>query len=247
VYIADTAIVLNSVRYDDSSSVVHLFTRSCGTESFAASRPRSQNSAHKALSSLLSPLNILSFQWDHRPTRQLHRFRGSVSATPVWQTIPYHPVKRAVTLLLAECMAAMLREEGENKPLFDFVTASLQWFDNASDGYANFHLVFLLHVARAIGVAPDVATYAPGYSFDIESALFVASAPSSPLVMTPPDAEALYRLCQTDYDNMSSIGLAHTDRRRLLVYMNRFFTVHLPAFPQLKSPDILAELFATNH
>jgi DNA repair protein RecO len=243
MFLDDTGIVLKVVRYDDTSSVVHIFTRSHGTVPFMVTRPRSRSSALAAVSSLTSPLGVLSFQWNMKPRGTLFRMKDVHSAL-VWQSLPYHPVKRAIILMLAECLAAMLREESKNTPLFDHIADSLRWLDEADEGYANFHLVFLLSVARALGVAPDAESYIAGRSFDIESALFVPYAPSSPYVMTPPDAEALYRLTRTSYDAMASaIPLSRSDRTRLLAYLERFFTLHLPAFPQLNAPEILETLF----
>lgn len=243
MFLDDTGIVLKFVRYDDASSIVHIFTRSHGTVPFMVTRPRSRSSATYAVSSLTSPLGVLSFQWNMKPRSTLFRMKDVHSAL-VWQTLPYHPVKRAIVLLLAEYLAAMLREEGENTPLFDHIAGSLRWLDEAVGGYANFHLVFLLSVARALGVAPAADSFVVGRSFDIPSAHYVPYAPSSPYVMPPPDAEALYRLTRTDYDAMATaVPLSRADRTRLLAYLGRFFTHHLPAFPQLTAPHILETLF----
>ncbi len=242
MFLDDTGIVLKTVRYDDTSSVVHIFTRSHGTVPFLVTRPRNRASSNASIASLMTPMGFLSFQWNKKPTQTLYRLRD-VHAAQVWQALPYHPVKRAIVLMLTESLAAMLREEGENVPLFDDITRALCWLDEAEEGYANFHLVFLLRVARALGVAPYTDSFATGHSFDIESALFVPYATASPLVMTPPDAEIFYRLSQADYPLMASIRMAHNDRTRLLTYLNRFFILHLPAFPELKSLDILESLF----
>ena len=142
MFIDDQGIVLRVVKYDERSSVVNLFTRSHGTVPFMVTRPRSRLSAGVAVSALMAPMNVISMQWDQKPCGTLYRMRD-VHATEVWQSLPYHPQKRAVVMLLTECLAAMLREEGENAELFDHVTDSLHWFDQAADGFANFHLVFL--------------------------------------------------------------------------------------------------------
>jgi len=242
MFLDDTGIVLRTVRYDDASSVAHIFTRTHGTESFMVTRPKSRPSSGAPAAALLAPLNILSFQWERKPTAALHRMRD-VHPAIVWRTIPYHPVKRAVALMLGEFLAAMLREEGETAPLFDYITRSLRWLDDADEGYANFHLVFLLDVARHLGIAPDAATYADGSCFDLQSALFVPWAAPSPLVLTPPDAALLWRIIRTDYPSMATIRMARTDRARLLTCLSRYFQIHLPAFPQPASLHVLEELF----
>lgn len=246
MYIDDIGIVLQTVRYDDASSVAHLFTRSSGHVAFMVSRPRSRTSQLAGLTSLLSPLNILSLQWDHRPGVRLYRMKD-VHAQHVWQSLPMDPVKSAVALLLGEFLTYTLREEGPNEPLFDYLDASLQWYDAAQEGYANFHLAFLLKITRFLGIAPDVSAWTPGSSLELDTSTFVVN-PFVPtdrqlLVLTAADTALLMQLLQTDYATMSSISLSRHDRSRLLSAIERYYLLHIPGFPPLKSPAILSSLF----
>ena len=246
MYLDDIGIVLQTVRYDDSSSVAHLFTRSSGHTAFMVSRPRSRTSSLAGVSALLTPLNILSFQWDRRPNAHLYRMKD-VHARHVWQGVPTNPVKSAVALLLGEFLAGALRGEGENAPLFDYVDASLQWYDAAQEGYANFHLVFLLKITRFLGIAPDATAWTPGSSFELDTSSFTVSPFVLPdrqsLVLTADDTALLMQMLQTDYASMASIPLTRFDRARLLSAIERYYLLHVPGFPSLKSPAILSTLF----
>ena len=242
MYIDDRGIVLQVVRYGDASSVAHVFTRSHGHVSFMASRPKSRSSAGRAAVSLLSPLNVLAFQWDLKPRASMYRMKD-VHAACVWQDLPYHPAKSAMAMLLGEFLIGALHGEEINEDLFDYITASFQWLDVATEQYANFHLVFLLKVARFLGVAPDDSSYVRGSQFDLESGRFVSMVPSSPYVLTAPDAELFYRLLIADYTTMASIAMNRSDRVRLLTYVQRFYALHIPGFPELKSLKVLETLF----
>lgn len=246
MYLDDTGIVLQMVRYDDASSVAHLYTRSSGHVAFMVSRPRSRTSQLAGLTALLSPLNILSMQWDHRPGVRLYRMKD-VHAQHVWQSLSMDPVKSAVALLLGEFLAYTLREEGVNEPLFDYIDASLQWYDAAQDGYANFHLVFLLKITRFLGIAPDVSSWTPGTSLELDTSSFTVNpfvqADRQLFVLTAADTTLLMQLIQADYANMSSISLSRHDRARLLSAIERYYLLHVPGFPPLKSPAILSSLF----
>lgn len=246
MFIDDTGIVLQTVRYDDASLVAHVFTRSSGGYAFMVSRPRSRTSSLAGLPALMSPLNILSFQWDHRPGVRLFRMKDA-HALHVWQGVPASPVKSAVALLLGEFLMGTLREEGINEPLFDYVDASLQWYDAAQEGYANFHLVFLLKITRFLGVAPDITAWTPGSSLELDTASFTVNpfvlADRQPYVLTADDTALFVQLLQTDYASMSSISLSRHDRARLLSAIERYYLLHIPGFPSLKSPAILSSLF----
>lgn len=242
MFISDCGLVLQVVRYDDASSVVHVFTRSHGHVAFMATRPKSRRSPAAASFALLRPLSLLSFQWDVKPHATLSRMKD-VHDEVVWQSIPYEPVKSAVALLLGEFLCNSLREEGENVPLFDFVVSSLRWYDAAPTAYANFHLVFLLALTHHLGISPDGDTYLTGRFFDIESGTFVPPLPASPFVLTPPDATLLYRLLQSSYSDMDGVPMNRTDRSRMITYIGRFYSIHVPGFPELKSLAVLETLF----
>lgn len=246
MYLNDTGIVLQTVRYDDLSSVAHLFTRSSGHAAFMVSRPRSRTSQLAGIVALMTPLNILSFQWDRRSNVHLSHMKD-VRARYVWQGFPTNPVKSAVALLLGEFLVCTLREEGVNEPLFDYVDASLQWYNAAEDGYANFHLVFLLKITRFLGIAPDVSAWTPGSSFELDTSTFIdhpfVRTDRQPCILTPADTMLFMQLLQADYASMSCIPLSRHDRARLLSAIERYYILHVPGFPPLKSPAILSSLF----
>lgn len=248
MYIDDIGIVLQVVRYDDSSSVVHLFTRSHGRASFMVSRPRSRNSALTALAPLLSPLNVLSFQWNYRRADYLSRMKDA-HALYVWRDIPVNPIKTAVVLMLGEFLVHSLREETADVELFDYINASLQWYDAATDDYANFHLVFLLKVLRFLGVAPDRDSLREVYLRRPHASIFNTIHWNG---VIPPfeagwDGEdciaCLLRLQESDYGTMSAFSFSRYDRAYLLEFMEYYYMSHVPGFPLLKSPSVLFSLF----
>lgn len=242
MYVDDEGIVLRVVRYDDASSVAHVFTRSRGHVAFMVTRPKSRHSSGATICALLRPMNVLSFQWEAKPHAALYRMKDVRSAT-TWCDMPYHPVKSAVALLLSEFLCHALAEEGENVALYDYVVASLRWFDAAPTAFANFHLVFLLKITRFLGIAPDADSYVPGHAFDVESGVFAPQLMASPLALVSSDATLLHALLAAGYDDMPAIAMNRTDRARMITYIGRFYRVHVAGFPEIKSLDVLETLF----
>ena len=243
MYVDDQGVVLQSIHYDDRSSVVRIFTASRGVVPFMVTRPKSRRSTNASLPPLLAPLSVLAFQWDEKPVASLFRLRDA-HLHLVWRDIPFHPVKSAVALLLAEFLSHSLHGEGENSELYDYICESLKWFDGAEEGFANFHLVFLIGVLRMLGVAPDASSYRQGYSFDLQSGVFVPALPAGPSVLNSEDAETFCSLISADFDSMRLIQLSHTDRARLTTYLNRYYIFHIPGFPVVKSLSVLEGLFS---
>lgn len=239
MYIDDKGIVLRTVKYDDKSFIAHVFTHSHGHAAFMVNGSRSKRSG---VARLFQPLTILSFQWDMRPTASLHRMK-EVRLAFIQQSIPIDPVKRSITMLLAEFMCHTLDNETENADLYTYIEFSLQWLDAATEGYASFHLVFLLKLARFLGIAPDMGSYSEGDFFDLTRSRFVPYAIPSDTVMSSADAQNFFLLGTANYETMRTVAMNRHDRVRMLRYVEQYYSLHIPKFPTIQSIEILQALF----
>ena len=239
MYIDDKGIVLRTVKYDDKSFIAHVFTYSRGHAAFMINGSRGKRGG---VARLFQPLSILSFQWDMRPTASLHRMK-EVRLAVIQQSIPVDPTKRSIAMLLAEFMCHTLNNETENADLYTYIEFSLQWIDTAIEGYANFHLVFLLKLARFLGIAPDMSTYSDGDFFDLTRSKFVPYAIPSDTVMSSTDTQLLFLLGTANYETMRTAAMKRHDRVRMLRYIEHYYSLHIPKFPAMQSIEILQTLF----
>ena len=238
--IDDKGVVLRCVKYDDKSFIAHLFTVSHGHVSFMVNGARGKRSGTAAR--LFQPLSLLSFQWEAKPLATLHRMKEArLLFVPV--DIPLHPVKRAMAMLVAEFMAHALREESVNSDLYEYVEHSLRWLDIAERDFANFHLVFLLKLARFLGFAPNVATYEDGALFDLMRGCFVPDGVVSETVANAACASSLYCLAGSSYETMSAVAMSRQDRSALVACRARYFSLHIPKFPEIHSVEVMQMLF----
>ena len=160
----------------------------------------------------------------------------------VQQDIPLHPIKRSVAMLLSEFMVYTLRDEASNPDLYQYIEHSLRWFDMAEDGYANFHLVFLLKLARFLGIAPNMEAYSDGELFDLTNGHFIPYATVSDTIMSSHDTHLLFLLSGASYESMDSIAMNRQDRARMIQYLATYYAIHVPKFPTLQSLEILQQL-----
>ncbi len=239
MYVDDKGVVLRTVRYDDKSFIAHLFTASHGHVAFMVNASRSKRSGMSAR--LFQPLSFLSFQWDAKPNTTLYRMKEARLLLTL-QDIPYDPIKRSVAMLLAEFLAHSLCNEADNPDLYDYIEHSVQWFDAAPDGYANFHLVFLLKLARFLGFAPNGEEYGDGSLFDLARGRFTSTGVPSDELLCSADAFLLYRLNNVTYATMESVSMSRYDRARIIRYLARYYALHIPAFPAIRSLDVLQDV-----
>ncbi|MBR8707139.1 DNA repair protein RecO [Bacteroides pyogenes] len=234
-------IVLHTLKYNDNSVIVDMYTELSGRTSFLVPVPRSRKSAVKAV--LFQPLSLIEFEADYRPNTTLYRMKEAKSFYP-FSSLPYDPYKSSIALFLAEFLYRAVREEAENKPLFAYLQHSVVWLDECRQGFANFHLVFLMRLSRFLGLYPNLENYHPGDYFDLLNACFISSRPRlHASYISPEESARLLRLMRMNYDTMHLFAMNRVERTRCLTIINDYYRLHLPDFPVLKSLEVLKELF----
>lgn len=238
--VTSRAIVLHVTKYNDASVIVHALTEAEGSVSFLVRISRSPRAAVQH--SLFRPLAILELTWDNHGQHDLRRPRSARTAIPL-TSVPYDAHKSAMAFFLAEFLHHALRVETDAAPLFAYVANSLRWLDMSERDFANFHIVFLLRLARFLGVTPNLEGYALGCYFDLRTARFVVLRPDHTDYLSPLDASRFKQIVRINYGTMHLFRFSGAQRSELLEHIVTYYRLHLPAFPQLKSLDVLRELF----
>jgi DNA repair protein RecO (recombination protein O) len=145
-------IVLHGLKYGDSGKIVTIYTEAFGRCTFLMQGIHARKSTSKA--NLLQSLFLLELEVDFRQGRELQRAREIRIKTP-YQSVPYDVVKASQAIFLGELLHKVLKEEESREELFQFLSHSFQLLDLLQNGVANFHLLFLIHLSRYMGFAPN--------------------------------------------------------------------------------------------
>lgn len=234
------AIVLRTVKYGDSRVIVDMLTAHAGRVSFACSL--SKTNRGKIKKQLFQPLSLLDIVFDSRPSVELQRLKDVRMARP-FASIPFDAGKLSIGLFLSEFLLYATRGEHEVNRLEGFVEDSLSWLDNAADGFANFHLVFMMHVSLFVGFYPNLEGYEDGAWFDLRDGSFSLSCPQHPDYLNPDEARRMCLLMRMNFDNMHLFKMSRDDRNRCLDVIIAYYRLHVPNFPELRSLKVLRELF----
>jgi DNA repair protein RecO (recombination protein O) len=233
-------IVLHSLKYNDTSNIVDIYTELYGRVSFLVPVSRSRKAAVKAV--LFQPLSVMELEADFRASSNLYRIKEA-KAYP-FKSIPYHPYKSAIALFLAEYLYRAVKEDGENRPLFAYLKHSIEWLDECEADFANYHLVFLMHLTRFLGLYPNLDDYHQGDYFDLLNAGFTSLRPyKHAFYVNPEESSRLTRLMRMNYDTMHLFAMNRADRARCLTIIGDYYRLHIPGFHDLKSLAVLQELF----
>lgn len=233
------AIVLFTLKYNDSSLIVHTFTEGDGRMSFWLRIPK--NSKAKVKNVLFQPLSILELDIDVS-NHGLSHIKEARSISP-FNSIPFDPLKLSVAIFLAEYLSKVLREETQNKSLFAYLEYSIRWLDGTEEIPANFHLVFLMRLSRFLGLYPNLENYHQGDFFDLENGCFVSTQPIHGQFVHGQQAKHILTLMRMNYATMHLFKMNHVERNEILDMLLKYYSIHIPGSADLKSLPILKELF----
>ena len=236
------AIVLHALKYGESKLVVDMFTRQCGRMTFMIGLPKTAKGRLKK--QLFQPLTLLDVEGDIRPKPQWQKLREATLLTPLTSLLT-EPAKLSISLFIAEFLYHALKSEQQNEPLFDYIRNSIEWLDGRQEPFANFHLVFLMRMSRFLGFYPNLDHYEPGDCFDLRASVFCKQPPLHQDFLMPQEAAIVQLMMRMDYPTMHLYRMSRHDRQRLLDIALTYYRLHLPAFPELKSLEVLKELYDT--
>lgn len=235
-----TAIVLHSLKYGDNKMIVDMFTRAHGRMSFLIPMPKSSKS--KIRKQLFQPLALLSLEYDHRPQVQLQKLREASILHP-YSSLPFDIDKLAVSMFLAEFLYHSLHDEQSNEPMFEYISDSLLWLDGTPSSVSNFHLVFMMRLARFLGFHPNLEDYSVGSVFDLRSGFFSRSLPQHHDYLDARESSLMSLMLRMNYSTMHLFRMSREQRNRLLDVIICYYRLHIPSFPEMKSLDVLRNIY----
>lgn len=233
-------IVLNTLKYGDSSMVVHLLTDAGGRRSYMVQGVRSSH-GRGSKAALFQPMFAVEFEGLESPRMDMHRFK-EVRSGIVLQTLPFDVRKSTVALFMAEVLYRLIKESEPNEALFSFVWGSVEALDSITEGVANFHLWFLANLSRFLGFSPGNA-YTQGAVFDMAEGLFTQLKPAHGRFLDARNAEIFRDLLECDVRYLGEIGLNRNQRGEFLDAMMLYYGYHLDAVRAVRSTKILREVF----
>ena len=232
--------VLHTLKYGDSSMVVHLLTDVGGRRSYMVQGVRSTRGRGSKLA-LFQPMFAVEFEGLESPRRQMDSFR-EIRSGAVLRSVPFDVRKSTIALFMAEVLYRLVRESEPNGPLFDFVWGSVGALDAMEEGVANFHLWFLANLSRFLGFYPGNA-YTAGAFFDIREGLYTKTPPPHAGYMSGEHARTLDDFIRCDVRCLGEIGLNRRQRVGFLDALLVYYGYHLDAIRAVQSVKILQEVF----
>jgi len=214
-------IVLNFIKFKESSIICKIFTESFGLQSYIINGVRSSNKSKNM--SLFQPLTILDLVVYNKNSANIQRLK-EMKIDVVYMTNHTDIKKISVCIFLSELLSKILSNEPNQNQKFNFLYNSFLIYDGLEKNIKNFHIQFLLKLTKFFGFQiSDSSQITKAYLNKKEQNDFVMDCISM------------------DYD--SKIQSNYSERNDVLNSLIIYFSQNLGINIKLKSLQVLKEVF----
>jgi DNA repair protein RecO (recombination protein O) len=212
-------IVFRFTKFRETSIIVTIFTDLFGLQSYMVNGVRSKSSKNKI--ALYQPLTLLDLVVYHREHANIERIKEVRCLYP-FTTLTTDVKKLTIGMFIQELLNKAIRHESHAKELFDFLFDALTKLDLLQSNSENFHLVFMIRLARHLGFGPQQANEIVGGRIADEET-----------------EKALSALLGSDYHDNLNINIQ--TRRNVLDLLAGFYNDHMD-LGEIKSIQVLREV-----
>ena len=235
-------IALRVTRYNDRQNILTAFSRESGRVSLSVPAGRGREAGR--LRALSMPLRVVECEVEPGGGREIKPMRQAV-AVETGGSVWTHPLKQMMAMFLAEVVGVVTREDGgADRDLYDFLEGSVRVLDlMEGERLGNFHICFLCHLARLMGVEPDIETWREGYLLDMRDGLWRQSMPIHGDALTHEESLLAARLSRITYAKQHVFRFSRRERARTLDLLMRYLSIHLAPLSGVKSLEVLRGMF----
>lgn len=232
------AVVLKNISYTESQKIVHVYSREKGFLSLITSA-----SVFKRKNNIIHLMQVVEIEYFENEKGNLHKLQ---TIAPVINTpdLYFDIFKMNIVLLWGEILFLALKNEGRDEGLFDYIIRSIDYLNSTQSDTGNFNLFFLYRLTSLIGFRINADTWREGYVFNIGNGSFYPPTSENPGISGPNTAKIIYTLCSCGPEDLKNIPLNRQCRNVLLDVILLFFSIHLNIDFNIKSIQVIREIFA---
>lgn len=234
------AIVLNQIKYSDSSIIVNLLSRNYGRTAIIVKACRGKKSAVKA--NMFFPLNIIEVDLYYKQNRSLQTLKNADSIYML-NDISTNIYKTCITQFLAEIIQKSVKEETPNYDVFSFIEKSILTLEKSVLSASNFHVAFLINLAGLLGfnITNNYCKDTP--FFNVREGMFLPLYTTNTESMQANESNYLSSAINLGLSNHFEIKIPYKSRQVILEYLIKYYKYHIIENEEIKSIKVLNAIF----
>ncbi|MBO5854634.1 MAG: DNA repair protein RecO [Bacteroidales bacterium] len=236
ITIKTQAIVLQTIKYGDSSLVVKMLTKEEGIQSFMVKGVFGKKSKMKA--ALFQNMTLLDVVAEIGNNSL--GFIKEITLSHYYKSNSTDIKKITIILFISELLSKSITESETDTLLFEYIYQSMIRLDEAISDYVNFPIEFALNLSKYLGFYPNFDTYSEGSCFNLLDGNFKKS--QSDIYQIDQELSKKFYLLGTQ-KNFSEISLNNKERRLLLDAIITYYKLHTENIREIKSVEVLRTIF----
>ena len=236
ITIKTQAIVLQTIKYGDSSLVVKMLTKEEGIQSFMVKGIFGKKSKMKA--ALFQNMTLLDVVAEIGNNSL--GFIKEITLSHYYKSNSTDIKKITIILFISELLSKSITESETDTLLFEYIYQSMIRLDEAISDYVNFPIEFALNLSKYLGFYPNFDTYSEGSCFNLLDGNFKKS--QSDIYQIDQELSKKFYLLGTQ-KNFSEISLNNKERRLLLDAIVTYYKLHTENIREIKSVEVLRTIF----
>ncbi len=238
-------IVIRTVKYGDTSLVVHIYTELFGMQSYIINGLRTNSKKGHGKANMFQPgaiLDLLVYQNDLRNLQRVKEFKWA----HLYQHLHFDVVRNSVMLYMVELAYKTIRQPESNADLYHFLEDALIHLDTAAPVItANYPLYFSLQLPAFFGfqISDD---YSEDHAvLELQEGEFVSERPFHPHYLEGRLSYLTSQLLRARHpEHLQEIKLSKEERKQLLHAYQLFFSLHIQEFGTMKTIAVLEAIFS---
>lgn len=231
-------IILKTFKYSENAVIVRIYTEKFGLRSYIIKGLSGKKRQGKK--PFLQPLSLLNLIVYEKNSARLQNIK-EIESVHAYTSIPFDIGKSTIVLFLNEVIYKSIIEEEPNVAMFDFIFNQMLALDINDESIADFHTKFLIEFSGFLGFMPHNSYSEQNKYFDLQEGCFVEQKPIHRNFMDCILSEKFNGLlCR----NNQKLFNQSVQRNELLEKIIQYYSLHIPAFGELKSFSILKQVLS---
>lgn len=240
MFVKSQGIVLNCIKYSETSVIARIYTREQGLLSFMINGVRTAKNTAKA--AMLQAGTLLNLDFSFQENKNLLRIKEFKRAY-IYHSVPFDVRKSAILLFITEIINKTLHEREVNEEQFDFLYEQLLMLDKIEEANPFYHFQFLLYYSLHLGFSPSNNFGENKPFFDLKKGQFISEKDRNFDVLNREESLLIHELLCSEIFIRPDINFQRSIRNAVLQRLLDFYGLHIETFRNVQSHIILESVF----
>jgi DNA repair protein RecO (recombination protein O) len=191
---------------------------------------------------IFQPLSLLEFVAYYKKKSKLQTIK-EITNCYQFNGISSDIRKSSIAIFISEILNKSIREEEQNKSLFDFLFSAIQLLDKKEEKISDFHLYFILDLTKHLGFYPH-NNYGDNFTvFNLYDGAFQEQIPEHSYFIDKYLSRYLHEIIDVPEAARDKYQITSTIKKELINKLLDYYRIHLNGFNTVHSHIVLEDIF----